>query len=55
VKSTGHRLARASDWVVRPRLDLHWNLLNKTLEQFGYIRECGGRFVIPIPRVEVVE
>jgi SAM-dependent methyltransferase len=32
---------------------LPWNLRNELVEQLGYIREWGGRFVVPIPQVEV--
>jgi len=35
-------------------LVLPWNLKAEILEQLAFIREWGGRFVIPIPRVEVV-
>jgi SAM-dependent methyltransferase len=36
-------------------LILPWNLREEILNQIGYIREWGGRFVIPIPKAEVVE
>jgi 2-polyprenyl-3-methyl-5-hydroxy-6-metoxy-1,4-benzoquinol methylase len=36
-------------------LVLPWNLREEILTQVGYIREWGGRFVIPIPKAEVVE
>jgi 2-polyprenyl-3-methyl-5-hydroxy-6-metoxy-1,4-benzoquinol methylase len=32
---------------------LPWNLKNEIMEQLQYIREWGGRFVVPIPRVQV--
>jgi 2-polyprenyl-3-methyl-5-hydroxy-6-metoxy-1,4-benzoquinol methylase len=35
-------------------LVLPWNLREEILAQIGYIREWGGRFVIPIPQAEVV-
>jgi len=35
-------------------LVLPWNLRNEILEQMDYIRSWGGRFVIPVPEVEVV-
>ena len=35
-------------------LILPWNLKNEIMEQMAYIREWGGKFVIPIPMVEVV-
>ncbi len=35
-------------------LILPWNLRNEIVEQLSYVREWGGQFVIPIPRVEVI-
>lgn len=32
---------------------LPWNLKNEIREQLSYIREWGGKFVVPIPQVEV--
>jgi SAM-dependent methyltransferase len=34
-------------------LILPWNLKNEIVKQTAYIREWGGQFVVPIPRVEV--
>src|SRR5262249_41147125 len=34
-------------------LILPWNLKDEIVEQNSYIREWGGRFVVPIPEVEV--
>ena len=34
-------------------LILPWNLKAEIMEQVGYIRSWGGRFVVPIPEVEV--
>ena len=34
---------------------LPWNLKNEIREQLSYIREWGGRFVVPIPELEVFE
>jgi hypothetical protein len=34
-------------------LILPWNLRDEIVKQLSYIREWGGRFVVPIPRVEV--
>jgi 2-polyprenyl-3-methyl-5-hydroxy-6-metoxy-1,4-benzoquinol methylase len=34
-------------------LILPWNLKEEIMKQLGYIREWGGRFIIPIPRVQV--
>ena len=33
---------------------LPWNLKDEIREQLGYIREWGGRFVVPIPEVEIL-
>ena len=35
-------------------LILPWNLRAEIVEQLAYIREWGGRFVVPIPNVEVL-
>ena len=35
-------------------LILPWNLQDEIAEQLAYIREWGGQFVVPIPRVEVL-
>ena len=35
-------------------LILPWNLKDEIVEQLAYIREWGGRFVVPIPSVEVL-
>lgn len=34
---------------------LPWNFKNEIIEQMSYIREWGGRFVVPIPEVRVYE
>ena len=34
-------------------LILPWNLKSEVMEQISYIREWGGRFVVPIPEVEI--
>ncbi len=36
-------------------LILPWNLKKEIMEQVGYIREWGGRFVVPIPEARVYE
>jgi hypothetical protein len=36
-------------------LILPWNFKDEIMEQEAYIREWGGRFVVPIPRVTVYE
>ncbi|MPZ18396.1 MAG: methyltransferase domain-containing protein [Luteitalea sp.] len=35
-------------------LILPWNLREEIVEQLGYVRAWGGRFVVPIPSVEVI-
>ncbi len=35
-------------------LILPWNLKDEIVAQLAYIREWGGRFVVPIPEVEVI-
>jgi 2-polyprenyl-3-methyl-5-hydroxy-6-metoxy-1,4-benzoquinol methylase len=35
-------------------LILPWNLLDEITEQMGYIRDWGGRFVVPIPEVQLI-
>jgi len=35
-------------------LILPWNLKDEIVEQMGHIREWGGKFVVPIPEVQVV-
>jgi hypothetical protein len=36
-------------------LILPWNIKEEVLEQMAFIREWGGKFVVPIPRLEIVE
>jgi SAM-dependent methyltransferase len=36
-------------------LILPWNLRDEIISQVAYIREWGGRFVVPVPRAEVIE
>jgi SAM-dependent methyltransferase len=36
-------------------LILVWNLADEIVEQMGHIREWGGRFVVPIPELRVLE
>lgn len=33
---------------------LPWNLKNEITEQHNYVREWGGKFVIPIPEIEII-
>jgi len=35
-------------------LILPWNIKEEIMEQMSYIREWGGRFVVPIPQVEIL-
>jgi hypothetical protein len=43
--------------VARPDLVLilAWNLQREITTQVGYIHEWGGRFVVPIPSVQVLQ
>ena len=34
-------------------LILPWNLKNEIIEQLAYVREWGGKFIVPIPEVQV--
>jgi len=36
-------------------LILPWNLKNEIITQMAYIREWGGKFIVPIPKVKVYE
>jgi len=36
-------------------LILPWNLRDEIMDQMAWIREWGGRFVVPIPRLEICE
>ena len=35
-------------------LILPWNWKEEIVAELGYIREWGGRFVIPVPKIEVI-
>jgi hypothetical protein len=35
-------------------LILPWNLRKEIVEQMSHIREWGGKFVVPIPEVDVL-
>jgi hypothetical protein len=35
-------------------LILPWNLKNEIMQQVAYIRDWGGRFVVPIPEVQII-
>ena len=35
-------------------LILPWNLKDEIVDQMAFIRDWGGKFVVPIPRVEVL-
>ena len=43
------RQARPDEVLILP-----WNLKDEIVEQHGYIREWGGRFIVPIPQLEVI-
>lgn len=36
-------------------LILPWNIKNEILEQLSYVKEWGGKFIVPIPTVEVID
>ena len=36
-------------------LILPWNLKEEIISQMAHVREWGGRFVVPIPELEVLE
>ncbi|CAD0231725.1 putative SAM-dependent methyltransferase [Planktothrix agardhii] len=36
-------------------LILPWNIKDEIIEQMSHIREWGGKFVVPIPKVEVID
>jgi hypothetical protein len=35
-------------------LILPWNLKDEIMKQMAYIREWGGRFIVPIPTIQVL-
>ena len=35
-------------------LILPWNIKEEIMEQMGHVREWGGRFIVPIPHVQVI-
>lgn len=47
------------DQIRRTRPDyvliLPWNIKDEIIEQMGYVREWGAKFIVPIPRVEVID
>jgi hypothetical protein len=47
------------DWIAKTRLDyvpvLPWNLKVEIVEQMAHIRSWGGEFVVPIPKVRVLD
>ena len=49
---------RAPEALIAARPDyvfiLPWNLRDEIMAQMAEIREWGGRFVVPIPRLEVL-
>jgi hypothetical protein len=36
-------------------LILPWNIHDEIVQQLAYVREWGGKFVVPIPDVRVIE
>ncbi len=55
----GSRLPiHAPEWLRETRPDyvliLPWNLKHEIVERMAFVREWGGRFVVPIPRTEVL-
>ena len=36
-------------------LILPWNFQDEIIEQIGYIRDWGGKFIVPIPKVRVID
>ncbi len=46
-----HALETRPDYL----LILVWNLKDEIVEQMAHIREWGGRFVVPVPEVEVLD
>jgi hypothetical protein len=48
----------APDHIRQTRPDyiliLPWNIKDEVIEQMSHVREWGGKFVVPIPRVEVI-
>ena len=51
IHSPDHIRADRPDYV----LVLPWNLRDEITDQLAFIRDWGGRFVVPIPSVEVIE
>ena len=51
VVAESHLKAMRPDFV----LILPWNLQDEITRQLSYIREWGGKFVIPIPRLEILD
>ncbi|HET9395733.1 MAG TPA: methyltransferase C-terminal domain-containing protein, partial [Nitrospiraceae bacterium] len=43
--------------IARPDyiLILPWNLKNEILDQMDHIKDWGGKFVVPIPTIEIVD
>jgi hypothetical protein len=50
---------RAPEAIAETRPDyvliLPWNLRDEIVEQMAHVRSWGGRFVVPIPRVEIID
>jgi hypothetical protein len=50
VVNESHLKSNQPDFVII----LPWNLKEEITEQLSYIRNWGGKFVVPIPQVEVI-
>ena len=58
--TTGYTKPELKQWAERVRetrpdhlLVLPWNLQAEVLEQMSFIREWGGRFIVPIPEPKI--
>ena len=47
------------DMIKRTRPDyvfiLPWNIKDEIMEQIGYIRDWGGRFIVPVPKPQICQ
>jgi hypothetical protein len=54
-----HISVRHPDQIMNDKPDfiliLPWNIKEEIMEQLSYIHEWGGKFIIPIPRLEVID
>jgi 2-polyprenyl-3-methyl-5-hydroxy-6-metoxy-1,4-benzoquinol methylase len=53
-----HILIHSPDRIAETKPDylliLPWNLRSEIIEQMAYIRDWGGKFIVPIPQLEIV-